>query len=84
MLKAHGDVEREGGLVLTARSYKDFDEERPAVASILQAMFALSREVLFVGYSLGDDNIKALMNVAVEHHQRHGALSPRLGPFSAP
>lgn len=79
LLKAHSDTSRPGGLVLTARTYKEFDANRGTISSIVSSMFVLSREVLFVGYSLNDDNIRSLVDEAVSHHRHYHQSSTRVG-----
>lgn len=79
LLKAHGDTNRSGGLVLTAQSYAEFTKTHDVIADILSTMFVLSREVLFVGYSLGDENIRALIDRAARHHRQYHAASTRVG-----
>lgn len=79
LLKAHGDVVGKRGLVLTARSFNAFETESGPVAGVVRAMFALSRDVLFVGYSLEDRNIRTLMDEASAFHHSVGARHRRLG-----
>jgi hypothetical protein len=79
LLKAHGDASRSGPLVFSADEYAGFRATHGPVASVLQAMFALSREVLFVGYSLRDENITALMDEAAAYHHYRGVEHRRLG-----
>jgi hypothetical protein len=42
-------------------------------------MFALSREVVFVGYSLRDENIRRLIAEATAFHDRYSAEHRKLG-----
>jgi hypothetical protein len=54
LLKMHGDVEGER-LVLTRKDYLFFDAYWRPLASMVQAAM-MTRHVLFIGYSLKDDN----------------------------
>lgn len=61
LLKAHGDPLRSGSLVPGTPSFDSFEADRATSAGVVRAMLALSREVLFVGYSLSDKNILRLV-----------------------
>lgn len=67
LLKMHGDVQRPGSLVLTREQYLRFDELNAALAGVVQALL-LTRHMLFVGFSLVDDNFARLA------HQVHRVL----------
>jgi hypothetical protein len=79
LLKAHGDPQRGGSLILDAASFRAFERERAPVAGVVRAMFALSREVVFVGYSLRDPNIAKLIAEARAFHASYGVKHARLG-----
>lgn len=55
LLKLHGCVEHPGDIVLTRESFLAYREQREALAGIVQALL-ITREMLFVGFSLDDDN----------------------------
>src|SRR5262249_8070865 len=55
ILKMHGTVQRPETIVLTRADYLRFQETRSALAGIVQALL-LTRHMLFVGFSLHDDN----------------------------
>jgi hypothetical protein len=79
LMKAHGDVTSDGPLVFSADEYAAFRDVHGPIASVIQAMFALSREVLFVGYSLTDENVNQLMDEAARYHVDRGVEHSRLG-----
>lgn len=74
LLKAHGDAVR-GSLVLTAEQFAHFDAEHGPVASVIQSLLLLGRHLLFVGHSLRDTDIRALMDevstLLDQHHVAH-------------
>lgn len=85
LLKLHGSVERPPSIVLSRDDYLRFEGEGVALAGIVQAML-LTRHMLFVGYSLSDDNFHRLVHqvrTAIgDREQRPGgcfatALTPR-------
>ncbi len=69
LLKLHGCVTRPGSIVLSRDDYLRFEGEGVALAGIVQAML-LTRHMLFVGYSLSDDNFHRLV------HQVRTAIGP--------
>lgn len=78
LLKAHGDPAR-GDIVFDEASYRNFEVELAPVAGVLRAMFTLSREVLFVGYSMSDTNMSRLIDEAAAFHDKNMVSQPRLG-----
>lgn len=62
LLKLHGSVEDgRGEIVLTRQHYQDLAEQRGALLGLLQAML-LTRHMLFVGYSLSDEDFHTVMS----------------------
>lgn len=61
LLKLHGSVTRPASIVLSRDDYLRFEGEGVALAGIVQAML-LTRHMLFVGYSLSDDNFHRLVH----------------------
>ncbi len=55
LLKLHGCTSRPGDIVLTREDYLRFDAGRAALAGLVQGLL-LTRHMLFVGFSLADDN----------------------------
>jgi len=55
ILKMHGSVEHPRDIVLTRRDYMRYDEQRAALAGIVQAQL-LTKQMMFVGFSLNDAN----------------------------
>lgn len=55
ILKMHGCVTRPQSIVLTREDYLKFQENRTALAGIVQALL-LTRHMLFVGFGFADDN----------------------------
>lgn len=67
LLKLHGSINEPERIVLSRDDYLRFEGEGIALAGIVQAML-LTRHMLFVGYSLSDDNFHRLV------HQVRGAV----------
>ena len=55
VLKMHGCVRRKDEIVLTRRDYLRYSERRAALAGLVQGLL-ITRHMLFVGFSLSDDN----------------------------
>lgn len=55
LLKLHGSADEPGSIVLSRNDYLNYANRRAALAGIVQAML-LTRHMLFVGFSLSDDN----------------------------
>lgn len=60
LLKMHGCVSNTDHIVLTRSNYTRYDENLPALAGIVQA-FLITRHMLFVGFSLSDDNFHRIV-----------------------
>lgn len=69
LLKLHGDIEKEDDIVLTRDDYLRFSERRSALAGIVQALL-ITRQMLFVGFSLTDDNFHSIV------HEVRKAMAP--------
>src|SRR4051812_24078586 len=55
LLKLHGDAPRGSGIVVRRQDYLRFGSEQSALAGIVQSLM-FTRHMLFVGFSLVDDN----------------------------
>lgn len=55
LLKLHGCVSAHDDIVLTREDYMHYAERRAALAGIVQALL-ITRHMLFVGFSMNDDN----------------------------
>lgn len=55
LLKLHGCVTHPDDIVLTREDYLRYDAGRAALAGLVQGLL-ITRHMLFVGFSLGDDN----------------------------
>lgn len=60
LLKMHGCVSKADHIVLTRSNYTRYDEHLPALADIVKA-FLITRHMLFVGFSLSDDNFHRIV-----------------------
>ncbi|MBX2802387.1 MAG: SIR2 family protein [Myxococcales bacterium] len=61
LLKMHGCVTAPGDIVLTRQDYLRYAERSAALAGIVQAML-ITRHMLFVGFSLNDDNFHRIVD----------------------
>lgn len=76
VLKMHGSLDRRADIVLTREDYMSYAGRRAALAGIVQALL-VTRRMLFVGFSLSDDNFHRIA------HDVRQALAPPSshGPF---
>jgi hypothetical protein len=73
LLKMHGCVSRSQDIVLTREDYLGYAKQRAALAGIVQALL-ITRHMLFVGFSLTDDNFHRIAD-AVRRAVRSSAQS---------
>ncbi len=61
LLKLHGCVTAPDDIVLTRADYLRYDQRRAALRGVVQAML-LTRHMLFVGFSMNDDNFHRIVD----------------------
>lgn len=61
LLKLHGSTEHPEEIVLTREDYLRYRERRAALAGIVQALL-ITKHMLFVGFSLRDDNLHRIVD----------------------
>jgi SIR2-like domain len=61
LLKLHGTVGAPSDIVLTREDYLRYPDRRGALAALVQALL-ITRHMLFVGFSLGDDNFHRIVD----------------------
>jgi hypothetical protein len=61
VLKLHGTIEEEASMVLTRADYLGLPERSQALFGVVQAML-MTRNMLFVGYSLSDDSFHRVVH----------------------
>ena len=77
LVKMHGCLSETARIVLTRASYTRYDDRLPALAGLVQA-FLVTRHVLFVGFSLTDDNFHRIVDAVRRLRTSAGGLG-RLG-----
>jgi len=65
ILKLHGDIDYPEDIVLTREDYLRYQDRREALTGIVQALL-LTKHMLFVGFSLQDDNFHKIMDAVVK------------------
>lgn len=76
ILKLHGSVKKPEDIVLSRNDYLDYSSRRAALAGVVQAVL-LTRHMLFVGFSMSDDNF-----LKIAHDVRQ-AIGERQGDEAA-
>lgn len=70
LMKIHGDAQAPETIVLSRDDYIRFDAESIPMASVLQSAMITSH-ILFVGYSVTDENVVRLARQVVNFRDRH-------------
>ncbi len=89
LLKMHGCVRRPSDIVLSRRHYLRYEERRAALTGIVQAML-ITKHMLFVGFSLQDDNFHRIADAVrralqpPEEEGRKGVFGTGLTLFRSP
>ncbi|MDL2218236.1 SIR2 family protein [Christensenellaceae bacterium OttesenSCG-928-M15] len=61
LIKMHGDISQVEQMVLRERDYLDYSSEHPVLENFIKTLL-IDHTFLFVGYGLGDYNLKLIMN----------------------
>ena len=77
LLKLHGTVSSPADIVLTREDYLRYPDRRGALAALVQALL-ITRHMLFVGFSLGDDNFHRIVD---DVRKALGDRGPEPEPF---
>ncbi len=81
LLKLHGDIENSASIVLTRRDYLQAPLRHGALFGLVQAML-MTRHMLFVGYSLTDEDFHKLVDeVRSARRGVNGGVGPDTEPF---
>ena len=78
LLKMHGCVDHPQDIVLTRSDYITYSERRAALAGIVQAML-MTRHMLFVGFSLADENFHRIAHDVRQAVSVGGSRDDRYG-----
>ena len=70
LLKLHGDAQRGTGIVVRRQDYLRFASEQSALAGVVQSLM-FTRHMLFVGFSLVDDNFIRIADDVTRIIDRH-------------
>jgi hypothetical protein len=82
LLKMHGSVDQREDIVLTREDYLRYEERRAALAGIVQAML-MTRRMLFVGFSLKDDNFHKIADAVRRARAGSSVAQGMSAPFGA-
>lgn len=63
--KIHGSVEQPNSIVVTDKDYQNFSKSTPYLSSKLITIF-MENPIIFIGYSMSDSNIQAILEAILE------------------
>lgn len=75
LLKLHGDIKLDNSIVLTREQYLRFDSDSTPLASVVQSLM-VTKHMLFVGYSLSDENFIRLARQVRQLFRAAGTAGP--------
>lgn len=81
LLKMHGCVAHPDDIVLTRADYLRYDQRRAALRGVVQAML-LTRHMLFVGFSMNDDNFHRIVDDVLQAVGGHDATRATERPLA--
>ena len=66
LIKIHGDMDYIVDAVVTQNDFDTYEEKHPEMCSLLKTIFQ-SHVVVFIGFSLNDDNIRDMYSTVTQH-----------------
>jgi hypothetical protein len=80
LLKMHGCIDHPDDIVLTREDYLRYEQHRAALAGIVQALL-ITKHMLFVGFSLNDDNFHRIIDSVKRAIRPEGTGDAKAEPF---
>lgn len=76
MYKIHGCVDKPESIIITENDYKSFRERYELIRAQLLSLF-IHNPIIFLGYNLGDDNIKTLLKTIFSYVDVNSDISEK-------
>lgn len=74
--KIHGCVDKPESIIITENDYKSFRERYELIRAQLLSLF-IHNPIIFLGYNLGDDNIKTLLKTIFSYVDVNSDISEK-------
>lgn len=75
--KIHGCVDKPESIIITENDYKSFRERYELIRAPLLSLF-IHNPIIFLGYNLGDDNIKTLLKTIFSYVDVNSDISEKI------
>ena len=75
--KIHGCFENPDKIIITENDYKEFDNKYELIRAQLLSLF-IHNPIIFLGYSVGDDNIKQILRTIFSYVEPNSELAGKI------
>jgi hypothetical protein len=75
--KIHGCVENASKIIISEQDYKEFDSKYDLIRAQLLSLF-IHNPIIFLGYNVGDDNIKSLLKTIFSYVEPNSAEAMKI------
>lgn len=75
--KIHGCVTKPSSIIITSKDYEAFENKYELIRAQLLSLF-IHNPIIFIGYNLGDNNIKSILRTIFSYVDANSSVSERI------